>query len=314
MSSVSATTAPLVLPTTGIEKLKDQTPPGPEAAQARLRKATAEFESFFVYQMVKTMRKTIPKTGIAEGAPLSGDASKDIFTDLFDMHLARKMVKEDRHSISDLLYQFLEEAVQAQYGAPDSAVEIKPLRSNRAGSIELDRQHFTKIPRARDSYRIRAIRDEFMPVSGRIKPVRHDNIISRFGKHIHEASKSTSLDPALIVSVIKAESNGDPEAVSHAGAKGLMQLTDSVARDYGVREIFDPQANINAGSRYLKDLIDRFGSLRLALAAYNAGPSNVVRYDGVPPFKETESYVEKVLDTLKTINRTAASGRAKVKW
>jgi soluble lytic murein transglycosylase-like protein len=73
-----------------------------------------------------------------------------------------------------------------------------------------------------------------------------------------------------------------------------MQLIDSTAQDMGVEDVFDPRENILAGSRYLRDLIDRFGDMKLGLAAYNAGPGNVNKYGGIPPFKETQNYVRKV--------------------
>jgi len=102
----------------------------------------------------------------------------------------------------------------------------------------------------------------------------------------------------LVASVIKAESNGDPKAVSTAGAKGLMQLIDSTASDMGVRDVFDPHENIEGGVKYLRKMINQFGDIKKALAAYNAGPEAVKRYEGVPPYRETKNYVEKVLKNL----------------
>ena len=102
----------------------------------------------------------------------------------------------------------------------------------------------------------------------------------------------------LVSAVIKAESNGDPKAVSTAGAKGLMQLIDSTASDMGVRNVFDPRENIEGGVKYLRKMINRFGDIKKALAAYNAGPEAVKRYEGIPPYRETKNYVEKVLKNL----------------
>ncbi|MCX7925431.1 MAG: lytic transglycosylase domain-containing protein [Fimbriimonadales bacterium] len=103
------------------------------------------------------------------------------------------------------------------------------------------------------------------------------------------------LDTALVLRVIEAESGGDPRAVSPKGAIGLMQLMPETARALGVSDPFDPVQNIEGGVRYLSHLLQRFGDLRLALAAYNAGPGNVQRYGGVPPFPETQRYLERVL-------------------
>ncbi|OYT69228.1 MAG: hypothetical protein CFK48_08925, partial [Armatimonadetes bacterium CP1_7O] len=96
-----------------------------------------------------------------------------------------------------------------------------------------------------------------------------------------------NLDTELVLRVIEAESGGDPHAVSPKGAMGLMQLMPDTARALGVSDPFDPVQNIEGGVRYLSHLIQRFGDVRLALAAYNAGPTNVQRYAGVPPFPET---------------------------
>lgn len=99
----------------------------------------------------------------------------------------------------------------------------------------------------------------------------------------------------LIHSIIQAESDYNKWAVSSKGAKGLMQLMPETAKDYGVKDIFDPRENIEAGVKYLVYLIKRYkGKTNLVLAAYNAGPENVKKYKGVPPYKETKSYIETI--------------------
>jgi len=113
-----------------------------------------------------------------------------------------------------------------------------------------------------------------------------------FGKLIHAAAEKHGVDEGLITWVIAVESNFNPRAVSRKRAQGLMQLLPATAAVYAVSDIFDPAQNIDAGTRYLKDLLARYrGDLRLALAAYNAGPEMVERYGGVPPFAETQKYV-----------------------
>jgi Transglycosylase SLT domain len=122
-----------------------------------------------------------------------------------------------------------------------------------------------------------------------------------FGELIRAAAKRYSVDVDLITSVIAAESNFDPNAVSHRDARGLMQLLPSTATRLGVKNIFDPKENIEAGTHYLSDLLQLYKSdLALALAAYNAGPERVQQYgQRVPPFAETISYVRRVQHTYQ---------------
>lgn len=312
MSVSDAKIASVAFPPSPLEKLKGQTADNVEAEKARLRKATKEFESFFMYQMLKTMRKTVPTTPLNEGAPFSGDMSKDVFTDMFDMQMAEKMVTGDRASISEILYQSLVTLVEAKY-QDEGNIEPGPLRPDTEKTFQPAPQETIEIKRSDPPREVEPVSKpkELLPLSTRGKAVKPDAILSRYGDYINEAAEMTSLDPALIISVIKVESNGDPNAVSAAGAKGLMQLVDSTASDYGVKEAFDPEENIKAGSRFLRAQLDRFGSLRLALAAYNAGPENVKRYGGVPPFAETRQYVDKVIDSLNAIGKTDLADKAK---
>ncbi|WP_036026918.1 lytic transglycosylase domain-containing protein [Leptospira noguchii] len=120
------------------------------------------------------------------------------------------------------------------------------------------------------------------------------NIEPSLSKIIHQESEKNNLDPRLVQSVIKAESNFKTDAVSPKGAIGLMQLMPSTANSLGVEDPFDPAENVAGGTKFLSDLLNKYKNLDHALAAYNAGPSVVDRYSGIPPYRETRNYVEKV--------------------
>lgn len=120
---------------------------------------------------------------------------------------------------------------------------------------------------------------------------------SEFDAVFEEIGRRYDIDPALLKSVAQAESGFSADAVSKAGAKGIMQLMDSTAEALGVNNTFDPVQNIDGGARYLRAMLDRYnGDVSMALAAYNAGPGAVDKWGGLPPFQETQAYIPRVLN------------------
>ena len=128
--------------------------------------------------------------------------------------------------------------------------------------------------------------------AGRLVQVRDGTLRATIDRH----SRGVGLPARLVQAVMQAESGYNPRALSRVGAMGLMQLMPETARELGVRDPWDPDQNVRGGARYLRQMIDRFGGdLQHGLAAYNAGPTAVDRYGGIPPYRETQGYVRKVL-------------------
>ncbi len=115
-----------------------------------------------------------------------------------------------------------------------------------------------------------------------------------YGSIIYREAHRNQLAPELVAAVIEAESDFRPRLISEKNAQGLMQIVPSTGELLGVHNLFDPEQNIVAGTKYLRYLIDRFGNLRTALAAYNAGEGNIEKFGGMPPFPETVNYVQRV--------------------
>jgi Rod binding domain-containing protein len=230
-----------------------------EAEKKRAKKICNQFEALFVAKLLGSMRST-------EKSGLFGDGfGADTYQGLFESKVAEKIASTGEIGIGKVLYQGLFSDSEIGRG-PDS------IKSN-----------FT-FPKTKRS----------IQTDGNF-----DQRVQKFNDIIASASKRYNLPKELIVAVIKAESYCDAFAVSKAGAKGLMQLMDETASDLGVQNSFDPKENVFGGTQYLKSQLEAFnGNLELALAAYNAGPANVEKYNGVPPFKETQAYVQKIKDSL----------------
>jgi soluble lytic murein transglycosylase-like protein len=159
--------------------------------------------------------------------------------------------------------------------------------------------HFTNAPTSSNSsnYKVYIKETPNRPLESNITDL-YDHVIS-------EASHTHGVSFSLLKALIKTESDFNPRAVSSAGARGLMQLMPENIKTLKIKNPFDPRENIMGGTQYLKQLIDRFnGKLPLALAAYNAGPGVVEKYQRIPPFKETENFVKQVMKYYSFFNKS----------
>jgi len=180
---------------------------------------------------------------------------------------------------------------------------------------------YTDTPAGKKADRIHKDTPETASVQNQSSP---DNSLtgsraSAYHSIVHEKASLYDLDPSLIKAVIKTESNWNSRAVSRKGAMGLMQLMPATAMDMNVQNPYDPEENIEGGTKYLRYLLERFnGDITLALAAYNAGPKTVEKFGYVPPITETKQYVSKVLSLYngQTVlpSATSESGKSKKKY
>jgi len=234
----------------------------------KLKKAAQDFESLFTSMMLKSMSQT------TEG--LFGEESfgGDFYNTIFENEIASEISKGKGIGIADFIYKKLEN---------------KNLLKNSDNKINETEQI--------------KIKTEFkdLPV---IKPGKNSlKRLSKYEPYIIEASEIYGVDKNLIRSVILTESAANEKALSKAKAKGLMQLMDGTAREMGVNNVWDPRENIFGGTKYLAQILRQYnGDLKLSLASYNAGPGNVAKFNGIPPFEETQNYVARVLGYLNHLN------------
>jgi len=269
-----------------ISNAANQTPQSPSLSPRAQKAFTAarQFEELFLNYMVKSMRKTVGSSGLIEKS-----FGEKMYTELLDKEYAGLLSKSGNFGITEMLMKQL-------------------------GTSEEDMKAFSDIAsRAQNSWSI-----DHGIVPGAAATASKDGMnvfdrVKQWQSHIGDASKLFNLDMDLLSAMIAQESGGNRFAVSRAGAKGLMQLMDGTARDLGVTNVFDARENILSGSRYYRQMLDRFdGNERLALASYNAGPAAVEKYGGIPPYKETEDYVERVLswrDRFSSVNNKNTGAR-----
>jgi len=246
---------------------------GDSAEQLKLRKACQQFEALFLSHLLRSMRETAIQMG-----PNEQEAGAGLMSDLMDEHLAGAVASGGGFGLGRMLEESLTGTAVRN---ADPGTGRWPLPASRLT--------------------IYGNPKEPVPTDTPNGFTVHSRSIDAYAHIVDRAAKKFDLDPDLLISVISQESDGRPDAVSSRGAKGLMQLMDETALEMGVKDPFDPEENILGGARYLRHLMDRWpGDLENALAAYNAGPSAVEKYGGVPPYAETRNYVRRVLDSVQS--------------
>lgn len=187
------------------------------------------------------------------------------------------------------------EAIRAASSVAAPAQETMPLQL-ASRPVEVARAP-AKLP----VFTTPTVRQMFLERDGKRQPLTLDifreDYFSRhvpYGKIIYREARKNGVAPELVAAIVQTESDFRPRLVSHKSAQGLMQIIPDTARFLGVKNPFDPEQNIAAGTRYYRYLLDRFDNETIALAAYNAGEGNVARFGGIPPFRETRNYVVKV--------------------
>ena len=207
---------------------------------------------------VAQLLKTM-RSSVEKSGLFEESSSSEVYESMFDFEVSKSLAASGGIGLANILYQSLASQLRSQTGEDLTSDAVDgTYHPNLSGST-------------------------------------FENI-KRFHNIIADAAQENDVPVNLVYAVIAQESAGQPLVVSKKGAKGLMQLMDITAEESGVLNPFDPRENINAGVLYLKKQLDRFaGNVEVALAAYNAGPANVEKYNGIPPFDETQNYVKKVM-------------------
>jgi soluble lytic murein transglycosylase-like protein len=250
--------------------------------KARLQKAAKEFESLFTGMLLKSMTQN------TEGMFGDNSFGGDYYNMIFQNAIANKISEGRGIGIADFIYKNLAnqnintEVIKTKI---ESVQQAEKAMKAEKGTEKIDLinhdDHLFSTPPSKSSLKR----------------------LNKFESYIDKASELFNVDKNLIKSVILAESAAKEKAVSGAKAKGLMQLMDQTARALGVNNVFDPEENIVGGTKYLSQMLRLYnGDVNLALASYNAGPQNVEKYNGVPPFEETRNYITRVLGYFNHFN------------
>lgn len=233
--------------------------------KVKIAKASRDFESLLTSMMIKSMTKS------TNGLFGEGGYGGDVLDTVFEQEMAKYMSQGSGMGVANVLYKKM------------TGEEL----SSDAISTKSYEKTLSKISDA----------DKTLPS---VSPSKNSlNRLGRYEKIVEQAAKKYGVSKNLIKSIILTESAANEKAISKVKAKGLMQLMDSTAVDMGVKNVWDPKQNIFGGTKYISKMLKKYnGDVKMSLAAYNAGPGNVEKYNGVPPFEETQNYISRVFGYL----------------
>jgi Rod binding domain-containing protein len=268
-----------------------------EKGKAKLQRAVQEFEALMLSTMLKSMRSGIPKSDMF-GESYGGD----MLEGMFDIELSRHMSRSSSLGMGEMLYKEITGEELPPKSLPAGAA-VAPKTGPPA--IPASTSVTPAVPPAADAPRAvpepaRAASPVQPSASVPAVPDTVRRRVDTLEPFVREAAERHGVNESLLKAVIAAESAGQTNARSSKNAKGVMQLIDTTAAMMGVHNVWDPRENINGGAKYLGQMMDRFkGDIQRAVASYNAGPGAVEKHGGVPPYRETQTYVTKVMDYLR---------------
>ena len=269
-------------------------PASSNASKEQIRKVAQEFEAVFSGIMIKAMRNTV-----GESSLIPNSFGKGVYTEMLDGKYSKQMASRGTVGLAGMIERELERQQGTGQDQSSGAAALRTLHAT-ASSLPTDPSL------APNSISI------VTPADNAQEPAADPaSLLSRWKSMVEQVSKEQGVDSSLVSAVIMQESGGNPRAVSPKGAKGLMQLMDHTAAAMGVSSPFSPIDNLRGGTKYLRSLLDKFnGNERLALASYNAGPTAVQYYGNVPPYRETEQYVDAVLQLKQRFANGAGEGKS----
>ncbi len=257
-----------------------------DAEKSKIANTAKQFESLLTSMMLKSMNKTTQ--GMFGDNSLGGD----IYGSIFEMELASDFSKSRSFGVAEMVYK----KVTGEDMTNDLKLPLNKALPFDTKSLKDEIKKAIKI----DNTTPLNLNNSSAPIKPGSKSLER---INKYDGLIEKAAKKYGVDKNLIKSVILTESAGKENAVSSAKAKGLMQLMDQTAKDLGVENVWDPGENIMGGTKYLAEMLRQYnGDINLALAGYNAGPGNVDKFNGVPPFEETKNYITRVTGYLNHLN------------